>query len=266
MSKNIQRKGIILAAGLGSRLRVEKDDGSCKPLMLVDNITLLIRTIKSLEIAACEQVVIVLGHKAEKIENYIRSEYDGDLPLIFAVNHKYNLQNGISVLTAKPHISNVFVLTMADHILDDNIMKLVREHQPPQGGATLCVDYKIDGIFDIQDATKVLAEHSRIKKIGKELPEYNCIDTGVFVATDGLMEAIDHVYRCKGDASLSEGVQLLADQGLMEILDIKDAFWQDVDNIQMLAHAENLLRADKNNSRNFHISDDSKDRHATKQL
>ena len=248
MPKNIERKGIILAAGLGSRFRVEKDAGNCKPLMLVDNIALLTRTIKSLEIAACDQVVIVLGHKAKEIENYIRSEYDGNLPLIFAVNHNYNLQNGISALAAKSHISDVFVLTMADHVLDDNIMKLIRDHEPPKGGATLCVDYKIDEIFDIQDATKVLAKHSRIKKIGKELPNYNCIDTGVFVATDGLMEAIDHIYRRKGDASLSEGVQLLADRGLMGILDIKDAFWQDVDNIQMLAHAENLLRADKNNS------------------
>ena len=28
----------------------------------------------------------------------------------------------------------------------------------------------------------------------------------------------------------------------MEILDIKDAFWQDVDNMDMLVHAEKLLR------------------------
>lgn len=266
MSKNFQRKGIILAAGLGSRLCAEGNDENCKPLMLVDNITLLIRTIKSLEIAACEQVVIVLGHRAAEIENYICSEYDGNLPLVFAVNHKYNLQNGISVLAARSHISDVFVLTMADHILDDSIMKLIQDHQPPQGGATLCVDYKIDQIFDIQDATKVLAKNDRIKKIGKELPDYNCIDTGVFIATAGLMDAIDHVYSHYGDASLSQGVQLLADQGVMETLDIKDAFWQDVDNVQMLAHAENLLRAANKNSKNFHPSDDLNSGHATKQL
>ena len=80
------------------------------------------------------------------------------------------------------------------------------------------------------------------------------------------MDAIDHVYSHNGDASLSQGVQLLADQGLMETLDIKDAFWQDVDNIQMLAHAENLLRTANNNSKNFHLSDDLNSIHATKQL
>ena len=103
-------------------------------------------------------------------------------------------------------------------------------------------DYKLDTIFDIDDATKVMAEDSRIIKIGKKLPQYNCIDTGVFIGTDGLMEAINSVYVQKGDASLSEGVQLLANQGLMDILDIKDAFWQDVDNMDMLLHAEKLLQ------------------------
>jgi len=242
MLKTVKRKGIILAAGLGSRLCVEKDDGNCKPLMLVDNMALLIRTIKSLEVAACEQVIIVLGHQAEKIENSIRSEYDGNVPLQFAINQQYNLQNGISVLAAEPYASNAFVLTMADHILDDEIMRLIRGHQPPKGGATLCADYKIDSIFDIQDATKVLAKDQRIKQIGKELQEYNCIDTGVFIGTVGLMDAINQIYQEKGDASLSEGVQLLADKGLMEVLDIKDAFWQDVDNMDMLVHAEKLLR------------------------
>lgn len=242
MLTTIQRKGIILAAGLGSRLCVEKADGNCKPLMLVDNMALLIRTIKSLEIADCKQVIIVLGYQAEIIENYIASEYDGNVALQFVVNRKYNLQNGISVLSAQPFVSNEFVLTMADHILGDAIMKLIRGHQPPKDGATLCVDYKIDTIFDIQDATKVLAKDSRIKQIGKKLPKYNCIDTGVFIGTDGLMGAIDRVYKQKGDVSLSEGVQFLADRGLMEILDIKDAFWQDVDNMDMLVHAEKLLR------------------------
>jgi 1L-myo-inositol 1-phosphate cytidylyltransferase len=242
MSKNIQRKGIILAAGLGSRMRNEKTDTNCKPLMLVDNISLLIRTIQSLEIASCERVIIVLGYQAEKIKNYIRAEYKGNVPLEFVVNHKYDLQNGISVLAAEHFAGNEFVLTMADHILSDEIMLSIRDYHPPKGGATLCVDFKISTIFDIQDATKVLAEASRIKKIGKDLKRYNCIDTGVFIGTRALMAAIHSVYEQRGDASLSEGVQLLASLGLMEILDIKDAFWQDVDNMDMLLHAEKLMQ------------------------
>ena len=242
MAKNVQRNGIILAAGLGSRICDEKSDTNCKPLMLVDNISLLIRTIHSLEIAACERVIIILGYRADIIKDYICSEFDGKVPLVFSVNHEYSLQNGISVLAARPFVRNEFVLTMADHILDDEIMTLIRDHHPPKDGATLCVDYKVDTIFDIDDATKVYAENMRIKQIGKTISEFNCIDTGVFIGTTGLMAAIEKIYKAKGDASLSEGVQFLANDGLMEVLDIKDAFWQDVDNMDMLAHAEQLLR------------------------
>jgi choline kinase len=240
------RKGIILAAGLGTRLGIENSDESCKPLILIDNMAILIRTIHSLEIAGCDQVIIVLGHQAETIERFIRSKYCGHVRLKFVVNHKYFLQNGISVLTAKPFIEDEFILTMADHVLDDEIMYRVRDCYPPEGGAILCVDYKLETIFDIDDATKVLAEDTFIRQIGKELKEYNCIDTGVFVGSIGLMDAIDQVYKQKGDVSLSEGVQLLADQGFMEVLDIEDAFWQDVDNTEMLSHAEKLLRLQTN--------------------
>jgi choline kinase len=135
---------------------------------------------------------------------------------------------------------------MADHILDDKIMSMISAHKPPKGGATLCVDYKLDTIFDMDDATKVQSRGSYISLIGKQLKEFNCIDTGVFVGTGGLFDAIEKVYHEKKDASLSEGVQLLADENLMIALDIKDAFWQDVDNYEMLSHAEHLLRSEKN--------------------
>jgi len=237
----MKRKGIILAAGIGSRLNVLTQKEVIKPLAEVDDLSLLVHTIRSLEVAECAKVVIVLGYKAKEIQEQVLARYNGPVKLEFAVNEHYRLQNGISVLCAQAFISGEFILTMADHILDDKIMHKIRDHHPPAGGATLCVDFKLETIFDIQDATKVLAEESRIKLIGKELKKYNCIDTGVFIGTVGLMDAINQVYQEKGDASLSEGVQLLADKGLMEVLDIKDAFWQDVDNLDMLQHAEKLL-------------------------
>ncbi len=118
---------------------------------------------------------------------------------------------------------------MADHVLDDAMMQAAGQHRPPSGGATLLVDYNIGGIFDMDDATKVREEDGRIVEIGKTISNYNCIDTGVFVCTPGLMQALDDVYQAKGDVSLSDGVQALTRSGTMTVLDIGDAFWQDVD-------------------------------------
>lgn len=232
------RVGVVLAAGLGSRLAAVSD---AKPLMQVHHVPLLLRTLASLELAGCERVVIVVGHEADTVRGEIEKEYTGPLPLEFVFNPDYALKNGVSVLCARPHVGEEFVLTMADHIFDDSIMALVRDHQPPAGGATLCVDYKVDSIFDIDDATKVQANNGSVAAIDKQLDTYDCIDTGIFVCTPALMDGIERVYRETGDASLSDGVARLAALGNMSILDIGDAFWQDVDTPEMLAHAEEVL-------------------------
>jgi len=241
------RSGLILAAGMGSRLRTS----GVKPLVPVGSIELLLRTIYSHEIAGCDNVIIVLGWRAEMIKEYTQKKYNGSLELKFIYNEQYQLMNGISVLCAKDYLQGEFVLTMADHIIDDKIMRQIQNLHAPETGATLCVDYKLTTIFDMDDATKVQSDRNLIKKIGKNLDAFNCVDTGVFIGTDGLMNALSQIYNKKGDVSLSEGMQLLSDSNLAEALDIKDAFWQDVDTPEMLDHAEKLLSPGKNIGKKF---------------
>jgi 1L-myo-inositol 1-phosphate cytidylyltransferase len=236
------RTGIILAAGFGSRLAGTHDATDLKPLTPVAGTPLLIRTLNSLEVAGCSRAVIVVGYGMETVQGEIQDRYEGPLSLTFAVNEHYDLQNGVSVLAAEPYIDNgPFLLTMADHVLGDTLMKTARRHRSPDRGATLLVDYKLDRIFDMDDATKVRVENGRPQAIGKTLDEYNCVDTGVFVATDGLMEALAAVYAAKGDVALSDGIQRLMGEGRMQTLDIGEGFWQDVDTPEMLAHAEQRL-------------------------
>ena len=134
-----------------------------------------------------------------------------------------------------------FLLVMADHVLSDELMEIALAVKPPAGGATLLVDYKLDTVFDMEDATKVLERGDRVEAIGKHLQEFNCIDTGVFVCTPGLLGALDTVYEDEYDASLSDGVQVLSDRGLMDAVSVGAGFWQDVDTPEMLAHAESIL-------------------------
>ncbi len=239
----MKKIGVILAAGLGTRLCPLNSQENTKPMFPVDEISLLLRTIHSHEVALCERVVIVVGWQAEAVIDHVKNRYNGQLQLEFVYNEHYFLKNGISVLSARDHVDEHFILTMADHILDDNIMKLLSKYSPPQDGALLCVDYKIDTIFDIDDATKVFVKNDLILNIGKTIKTYNCIDTGVFLCSQGLMDALSDIYKKNGDVSLSEGIQVLANKGLMKALDIKDCYWQDVDTPEMLSHAEKILKS-----------------------
>ena len=238
------RVGVILAAGLGSRLANGREGALLKPLTPVAGKPLIERTLRSLELAGCSRAVVVLGYQAENLEQEIRQIYSGGLALEFVFNPHFEKSNGLSVTAAKDAIGGQdFVLVMADHVLGDDVMEVARDTEPPEGGAVLLVDYKLDTVFDMDDATKVLERGDRIVAIGKHLEEFNCIDTGVFVCTSGLIRALEEVYVEEYDASLSDGVQLLSDGGLMHSVSVGSGFWQDVDTAEMLAHAEDVLRS-----------------------
>ena len=235
------RTGIVLAAGFGSRLEGSSDETDLKPLTPVGGVPLLHRTVRSLQLAGCRRVVVVVGHGADEVQAGVRPHFNGSLDLRCVVNERYDLSNGVSVLAARDAVDGAFVLTMADHVFSDDVMRLASSHTPPSEGATLLVDYDIDGVFDLDDATKVREEDGRIVAIGKQIADYNCIDTGLFVCTEALMDALADVFEERGDASLSDGVQRLAAAGRMTVLDIGDGFWQDVDTPEMLAEAERRL-------------------------
>lgn len=236
------RCGVVLAAGFGSRLRAEDDD-RLKPLTQVAGIPLIFRALRSLELAGCASIAVVLGYRSDDLRHAIDVGYEGRARIAFVVNERYDLANGVSLLAARGHAGDDFVVTMADHVLGDEVMERARAHAPPANGATLLIDRRVDEVFDLDDATKVRTEGKRLVEIGKQLNTYDCIDTGVFVCTAGLMNALESVLDRTGDASLSEGVAELARVGLMTVLDVGDGFWQDVDTPEMLAHADARLRS-----------------------
>jgi choline kinase len=132
---------------------------------------------------------------------------------------------------------------MADHLFEPETARMmVRQHLEP-GEVILGVDPDIDRIFDIDDATKVRRCGDRIVEIGKEIEEYDAIDTGMFLCTPTLFEDLDRASK-DGNCSLSDGMRRLADDGRLRGLEI-DAPWHDLDTPEALAHAdeESLLYA-----------------------
>ena len=77
-------------------------------------------------------------------------------------------------------------------------------------------------------------------KIHKELEEYNALDTGIFLITPALIEALDTVNGPEG-CSLSQGVGALAAEGRMKAADVGDVTWIDVDTPEAHAEAERLI-------------------------
>ncbi len=230
----------MLAAGIGSRL--VSGEIAPKPLKPVAGVPLLVRILRTLRAEGIREVVVVTGYKEELIRRALAAESSRGLAITYVNNTQYDRKNGVSLLAAREHVIPGTLLTMADHLYAPAIVRRLAALDLPTRGAALAVDYDIPRCFDLDDATKVRVERGRIVDIGKEIPAYDALDTGVFRIGPSLVDALDRVYQAGGDCSLSEGVGALADEGMFFACDAGDARWIDVDTPAALEQAEVLLR------------------------
>ncbi|MBX7148511.1 NTP transferase domain-containing protein [bacterium] len=253
------KKALIIAAGCGSRLNGGKSKP--KPLYRVAGLPLIKRIILTAKKAGLSEFVIVVGYEKEKLIKAILKE-DLGVKIDFVENPDWTKPNGLSVLAAKPHLNENFVILMSDHIFEAQTLESFKKEPMGDNQVLLAVDYKIKSIVDLDDATKVEVENNKIKNIGKEIAHYNAIDTGMFLATPELFNALEEVKQKGEIVSLSAGIKLLANKNQMGTYDIKNGYWQDVDTKPTLKAAEKHLmnscrkETDGFISRNFnrHIS------------
>lgn len=231
-------QALVLAAGLGSRLESETP----KPLQRVLGVPLLARTVYTLQRGGVTDVYVVVGHKAQQVQDGMERWSRKGLNVHWIFNPDWREPNGVSVLAAEGKLDGPFYLTMTDHLFQPGVVTALAE-AGATGGINLAVDFQIDGVLDIDDATKVRVEAGRIEQISKGLTEYDAIDTGVFLASPSLFAAIREAHADGEEASLSAGVQRLAAKGQARVTDIKSLMWQDVDTPADLAEARRKLLA-----------------------
>ena len=230
---------LILAAGTGSRLGKDISVPH-KALTPVGGTPVLLHTCRALEEAGIHQVIVVTGYRGETIRALLENS-DWRFELTFAENTQWQLANGLSVLAAKEQLTGNFLLMMADHLLDPGIISSLRQVSLGPQEVILAVDRKLDTIYDMEDATKVKLVGERIVAIHKELADFNAVDTGLFSCSPALMSALE-AQTAKGNCSLSDGIRQVAEAGNLRYFDIGSAWWQDIDTLGALHHAEHLLR------------------------
>ena len=100
------------------------------------------------------------------------------------------------------------------------------------------MDRKLDCIFDHGRCHESGAHgRSTSGSIGKDLKVYDAVDTGMFLCTPAVFDALDAVKK-DGNCSLSDGMQYMASNRKLRAYDIEDAIWQDIDTPEMLDFAQ----------------------------
>ncbi|MBW2322808.1 MAG: NTP transferase domain-containing protein, partial [Deltaproteobacteria bacterium] len=234
-------KCLIIAAGKGSRLWQK---GHPKPLVPILGLPLLERVIRSALEAGLDDFYVVTGYEGEKVSRFL-NDLTCKCPikkLTHITNEAWNEENGLSVLKARRYLEDKFVLLMADHLFDADI--LIRLKQQPLGDdeVTLAVDLDESNRFvNLEDATKVEITNGKIVNIGKKIERFNALDMGIFLSTPAIFDGITESISKHNDSTLSGGMRCLAARGKVNAFVNENAFWIDVDDPRTLDRAEKYL-------------------------
>ncbi|MEN3369364.1 MAG: 1L-myo-inositol 1-phosphate cytidylyltransferase [Verrucomicrobiota bacterium] len=222
-------------AGTGSRLRGSVNT-IAKPLIPIGGRPLISYAIESFDKSGVTTLHAVVGPNGDELAAAVAPLLPPHMQFRAISNPNWQKQNGISLLTAAGKVSAPFFLAMGDHLFESSILdRLVK--QADLSRLNLAIDRKIAAIFDLDDAMKVQTKDGLVIAIGKNLPNYNAIDTGIFLCPEIMFDYLRRA-RKDDDCSLADGVRLMAADGKTLAIDIGDAWWQDVDTPEMLARAE----------------------------
>jgi 1L-myo-inositol 1-phosphate cytidylyltransferase len=233
---------VILAAGRGLRLH-EDSGGVPKPLMSLLGVTLLERAVLACREAGVTECYVIVGYCKDLLIPYIHTLAQRLGVSLRAVdNPHWQEGNGTSVLAAAPYVRGPFLLLMCDHLFDPDILRALMAAAEAPDMCLLAVDRHPERLFDLAEATKVQLTGQTITAIGKEIADFNAVDTGLFLCQPGLFRALERA-RADGDSTLTGGVRWVIAADKMRAVDIGGRFWFDVDTPADVQQATRLLIA-----------------------
>jgi CDP-L-myo-inositol myo-inositolphosphotransferase len=230
-------ESIILAAGYCSRFNF--DDNSYKKYMLpLERSNILNYIIIAMHKAGVKKINIIVDQIADtsylsKLFRKFVEKLDITPPeLNFIKNLHPERENGYSLFMGLNHIkSKKFILSMADHVFSDNIYSLILQNYKNEDILLATDPMEINGIYDLDDCTKVYGQDSVIKKIGKNISEYNRLDMGVFIMkSDSIRKISQNIENKTQKFGVSDVVISSMKSNLkVSFLDFPSTTWLDID-------------------------------------
>ncbi len=223
-------KGVILAAGDGGRLHPLTLNFP-KVLLPMEDRPLISYPIEAMVAKGITEIAVVVGHKAEHIISQLPDCIPQGIRLEFISNPHYHGGNALSLAAAREFVGDdQFVLCMGDHIIHRDIVARLLAHQVDR--PVLCVDSIPTYPSQINDAMRVLTDSDgHLVSIGKQLSEWNAVDTGVFLLGEEVFEVVQHLQTRYGyDVELSHMVEfLIAHNPPFTTCDVSGLYWTDID-------------------------------------
>jgi len=236
------RAAVILAAGVGSRLRPLTDDKP-KALVEVSGKTILGRAVDALSAYGIERLVVATGYR----DDAIRAALAGSrLDVVYRKNPRYETtQNSVSLALCRDALAgSAFFKLDGDVLFDPGLLERI---DATTGMLSVAVDRGVD--LDPEAMKVQIDEGGRITAFGKGIAVESAAGESIGIervsasASASLFDALDEAIN-QGETGLyyEDVYSRLIEDGLVaSLVDVSDQRWCEVDSSEDLARAALLF-------------------------
>ena len=228
-------QAVILAAGDGGRL-YPLTSATPKPLLPLGGRPIIEHVLDALEHAGIEDVVVVLGYRGEQIRRALDERAPSRLHVRFVENDAFLLGNARSIWAARHAVDGAFVLAMADHLIEPELAAALVDEA--DGRCRLAVEHTHRADARAGEATRARVSGGRVVDLGKEIDDWNALDTGLFWCTPRVFDVMTPALR---DGEAGAVFAMLARDGELDAVDVSGRRWMDIDTPEDLRRAEASL-------------------------
>jgi choline kinase len=156
-------KAIILAAGVGSRIRPLTDEKP-KPLLDINGKTILQRMVDAILGTQIKEIIVATGYRSEQVKNFLKKLYP-EIQFIFIHNEKYEETNTAYslYLTRRAVGDDDFVKFDADVVFEPLVLKKLLNSEL----SALCIDKNIN--LDKEEVKVITDGKGNVLEVGKKL-------------------------------------------------------------------------------------------------
>ena len=238
-------KAVILAAGVGSRIR-PLTDNCPKSLLMINGKTILEMMISHIQKCGISEIVFVLGYLQDQIKDYVKTQFP-DLVAHYITNKKYKETNtGYSLLLTKDLVQNsTFIKFDADVVFDISILKNLIDSEHDN---CLCIDKNIH--LDAEEIKVIIREENRVVKASRTVNPEDAIGESIGIekispeAAHALFSELEIMMK---DEQHHQEYYEAAYERIIEkdvpfhALDISGLKWTEIDTKEDFLTAESLL-------------------------
>ena len=173
-------KAIILAAGVGSRIR-PLTDNCPKCLLKVCGNTILEMMISHIQDCGINEIIFVTGYLEDQIKKYAKKRFP-DIKAYFVTNEKHTETNtGFSLLLAKDFVRNSdFIKFDADVVFNKEVLKKLIACLYEN---VLCIDKSIH--LDAEEIKVIINGTNKILKVSKTIDPKKAIGESIGIEKIG---------------------------------------------------------------------------------